>query len=74
MRTTAAVMPQWCFNLFEVKFQCGCAVSHTAEMAHLKAMSVLVLVADVGVFSFFLSTRFTCLGPHCSILIFSPVR
>lgn len=53
-----------------MKFQCGCAVSHTAEMAHLKVKSVLVLVADVGVMSFFLSNRFACLAPHCSSLFF----
>lgn len=46
---------RWCFNLVKVEFQCGCTVLHSAEMAHLNVMSVLVLVAVVGVSG----------APHC---------
>ena len=49
-----------------MEFQCGCAVFHTAEMAHLKVMSVLVLVAVVGVFSFISALGFVSgSAPHC---------
>ena len=41
-----------------MEFQCGCTVFHAAEMALFKVMSVLVLVAVVGVISFFLCAGF----------------
>lgn len=44
-----------------MEFQCGYTVFHSADMAPLKLMSVLVLVAVVGVFSFFSSTGFASL-------------